>query len=159
MDYKASGVNIEAGNEVVRRIRSIARGTFTPGVLSDIGSFGGLFHMGVSGAADPVLVASADGVGTKLRLAFMTGFPPRMAEKAQEAVPGFQAPLSLLELGLGILATAAWIALVLWRVSRQPRPFWRPMALSSGGMVLTWFLLMTLWLPAGIASWHAWIDV
>ncbi len=81
-------------------------------------------------------------------IAFMTGFPPRMAEKAQEAVPGFQAPLSLLELGLGLLATAAWIALVLWRVSRQPRPFWRPMALSSGGMVLTWFLLMSLWLPA-----------
>jgi phosphoribosylformylglycinamidine cyclo-ligase len=73
MDYKASGVNIDAGHEVVRRIRSIARGTFTPGVLSDIGSFGGLFHMGVSGAADPVLVASADGVGTKLRIAFMTG--------------------------------------------------------------------------------------
>ena len=73
MDYKASGVDIDAGNEVVRRIRSIARGTFTPGVLSDIGSFGGLFHMGASGAADPVLVASADGVGTKLRLAFMTG--------------------------------------------------------------------------------------
>ena len=81
-------------------------------------------------------------------IAFMTGFPPRMAEKAQEAVPGFQSPLSPLELGLGLLATAAWIGLVLWRVSRQPRPFWRPMALSSGGMVLTWFLLMTLWLPA-----------
>jgi 4-amino-4-deoxy-L-arabinose transferase-like glycosyltransferase len=81
-------------------------------------------------------------------IAFMTGFPPRMAEKAQEAVPGFRAPLSLLELSLGVLATAAWIVLVLWRVSRQPRPFWRPMALSSGGMVLTWFLLMTLWLPA-----------
>ena len=48
-----------------------------------------------------------------------------------------------------MLATAAWIGLVLWRVSRQPRAFWRPMALSSGGMVLTWFLLMTLWLPAG----------
>ena len=81
-------------------------------------------------------------------IAFMTGFPPRMAQKAQEAVPGFQPPFSLLELGLGLLATAAWIGLVLWRISRQPRPFWRPMALSSGGMVLTWFLLMTLWLPA-----------
>jgi phosphoribosylformylglycinamidine cyclo-ligase len=73
MDYKASGVDIDAGNEVVRRIRSLARGTFTPGVLSDIGSFGGLFHLGGSNAADPVLVASADGVGTKLRVAFMTG--------------------------------------------------------------------------------------
>ena len=81
-------------------------------------------------------------------IAFMSGFPPRMAQKAQEAVPGFQAPLSLLELGMGLFATAAWIGLVLWRISRQPRAFWRPMALSSGGMVLTWLLLMTLWLPA-----------
>jgi phosphoribosylformylglycinamidine cyclo-ligase len=73
MDYKQSGVDIEAGNEVVRRIRSLARGTFTPGVLSEIGSFGGLFHLGASGLTDPVLVASADGVGTKLRVAFLAG--------------------------------------------------------------------------------------
>jgi phosphoribosylformylglycinamidine cyclo-ligase len=73
MDYKQAGVDIEAGNEVVRRIRSLARGTFTPGVLSDIGSFGGLFHLGSAGVSDPVLVASADGVGTKLRVAFMAG--------------------------------------------------------------------------------------
>jgi phosphoribosylformylglycinamidine cyclo-ligase len=73
MDYKQSGVDIDAGNEVVRRIRSLARGTFTPGVLSEIGSFGGLFHLGATGLNDPVLVASADGVGTKLRVAFMTG--------------------------------------------------------------------------------------
>ncbi len=73
MDYKASGVDIDAGNEVVRRIRSLARGTFTSGVLSDIGSFGGLFHLDASRAADAVLVASADGVGTKLRVAFMAG--------------------------------------------------------------------------------------
>ena len=72
MDYKQSGVDIDAGNEVVRRIRSLARSTFTPGVLSDIGSFGGLFRLS-EGVTDPVLVASADGVGTKLRLAFMTG--------------------------------------------------------------------------------------
>jgi phosphoribosylformylglycinamidine cyclo-ligase len=73
MDYKQAGVDIEAGNEVVRRIRSLARTTFTPGVLSDIGSFGGLFQLGAAGIADPVLVASADGVGTKLRVAFMAG--------------------------------------------------------------------------------------
>jgi phosphoribosylformylglycinamidine cyclo-ligase len=72
VDYKQSGVDIDAGNEVVRRIRSLARGTFTPGVLSEIGSFGGLFQLGQS-LRDPVLVASADGVGTKLRVAFMTG--------------------------------------------------------------------------------------
>ena len=46
MDYKASGVDIDAGNEAVRRIRGLARSTFTPSVLSDIGSFGGLFRLG-----------------------------------------------------------------------------------------------------------------
>lgn len=73
MDYRQAGVDIEAGNEVVRRIRDLASGTFTPGVLSEIGSFGGLFRLNAAGLSDPVLVASADGVGTKLRLAFMTG--------------------------------------------------------------------------------------
>jgi len=73
MDYKASGVDIDAGNETVRRIRSLARGTFTPGVLSDIGSFGGLFRLDRDRFQEPVLVSSADGVGTKLKVAFMTG--------------------------------------------------------------------------------------
>ena len=73
MDYKQSGVDIDAGHEVVRRIKSLARGTFTPGVISEIGSFGGLFSLGAAAVEDPVLVASADGVGTKLRVAFMTG--------------------------------------------------------------------------------------
>ncbi len=72
-DYKASGVDIDAGNEAVRRIRSLARGTFTPGVLSDIGSFGGLFRLDRDRYQEPVLVSSADGVGTKLKVAFMTG--------------------------------------------------------------------------------------
>ena len=73
MDYKASGVDIDAGNEAVRRIRSLARSTFTAGVLSDIGSFGGLFRMEPGRYKEPVLVASADGVGTKLRVAFLSG--------------------------------------------------------------------------------------
>ena len=70
MDYKASGVDIDAGNETVRRIRSLARSTFTPGVLSDIGSFGGLFRLEPERFRDPVLVSSADGGGTKLKVAF-----------------------------------------------------------------------------------------
>jgi phosphoribosylformylglycinamidine cyclo-ligase len=73
MDYRQSGVDIDAGNETVRRIKSLARGTFTPGVLSDIGSFGGLFQLDRDRHRDPILVSSADGVGTKLRIAFMTG--------------------------------------------------------------------------------------
>jgi phosphoribosylformylglycinamidine cyclo-ligase len=72
-EYKAAGVDIDAGNETVRRIRSLARSTFTRGVLSDIGSFGGLFSLDRDRYADPVLVSSADGVGTKLKVAFMTG--------------------------------------------------------------------------------------
>jgi len=71
MDYKSSGVDIDAGHEVVRRIKGLARSTFTPGVLSDIGSFGGLFRLAPGEFADPVMVASADGVGTKLKVAFL----------------------------------------------------------------------------------------
>ncbi len=73
VDYRTSGVDIEAGNEVVRRVKRLAQGTFTSGVLSEIGSFGGLFRPDLTAYAEPVLVASADGVGTKLRLAFTTG--------------------------------------------------------------------------------------
>ncbi len=72
IDYKQSGVNIDAGNEVVRRIKALAKGTYSANVLSGIGSFGGLFRVDPSWK-EPVLVASADGVGTKLKLAFMTG--------------------------------------------------------------------------------------
>src|SRR5499426_331015 len=73
MDYRDSGVDIDAGNETVRRIKSLAKSTFTPGVLSDIGSFGGLFALDRTRYQQPVLVASTDGVGTKLKVAFMTG--------------------------------------------------------------------------------------
>jgi phosphoribosylformylglycinamidine cyclo-ligase len=71
MDYKGSGVDIDAGNETVRRIRGLARSTFTSGVLSEIGSFGGLFRLQPGDYREPVLVASADGVGTKLKVAFL----------------------------------------------------------------------------------------
>jgi phosphoribosylformylglycinamidine cyclo-ligase len=71
VDYRTAGVDIEAGNEVVRRIKRLAAGTFTPGVLSEIGSFGGLFRFGADAYREPVLVASADGVGTKLKVAVL----------------------------------------------------------------------------------------
>jgi phosphoribosylformylglycinamidine cyclo-ligase len=72
MDYKSSGVDIDAGNETVRRIKKLAQATYTSGVLSEIGSFGGLFKLDTSAWTEPVLVSSADGVGTKLKIAFMT---------------------------------------------------------------------------------------
>lgn len=71
-DYKSAGVDIDAGHETVRRIKRLAKATFTPGVLSDIGSFGGLFKLDAAAWQEPVLVSSADGVGTKLKIAFMT---------------------------------------------------------------------------------------
>ncbi len=72
MDYRHSGVDIDAGNDAVRRIKLLARTTYTPAVLSGVGAFGGLFALD-GGVQDPVLVASADGVGTKLKVAFLAG--------------------------------------------------------------------------------------
>ncbi len=71
--YAAAGVDIDAQDEALRRIKKLVRSTLTPGVLSDIGSFGGLFRPALDGLEEPVLVASADGVGTKLAVARMAG--------------------------------------------------------------------------------------
>ncbi|GMV02677.1 MAG: hypothetical protein AMXMBFR52_23330 [Burkholderiales bacterium] len=80
-------------------------------------------------------------------IALMTGYPPRMAYRASQIAPGFTPEWIGVEIALGGLATLAWLALVRWRISRQPRMIWRAMVLSCGGVVLAWFLLMTLWLP------------
>ena len=69
--YKSAGVDIDEADRAVASIRKMARRTFTRGVLTDIGSFGGGFWL--KGYDEPVLVSSADGVGTKLKLAFLTG--------------------------------------------------------------------------------------
>ena len=68
--YADSGVSIEAGNEVVERIKPHARRTFTEGVISNLGSFGALFQHDFSQYAEPLLVSATDGVGTKLKIAF-----------------------------------------------------------------------------------------
>jgi phosphoribosylformylglycinamidine cyclo-ligase len=68
--YAAAGVDIEAGNDVVRRIKPHAQRTFTPGVLTGLGGFGALFQHDFSQYSEPVMVSSTDGVGTKLKLAF-----------------------------------------------------------------------------------------
>jgi phosphoribosylformylglycinamidine cyclo-ligase len=67
--YRDSGVDIDAQDEALREVRRIARGTFTPNVISDIGLFGGLFRANFEGITNPILVSSTDGVGTKLRVA------------------------------------------------------------------------------------------
>ncbi len=71
MRYRDAGVDIDEAGQAVARIKKLAQQTFTRGVLTSIGSFGAGFRL--SGFNDPVLVSSADGVGTKLKIAFVTG--------------------------------------------------------------------------------------
>ena len=74
LTYKDAGVDIDAKMRAIHRLRMIARGTFHKGVLTDIGSFGGLFDLAAAGPfRHPVLVSSTDGVGTKLKVAIQSG--------------------------------------------------------------------------------------
>ncbi|SFE73871.1 phosphoribosylformylglycinamidine cyclo-ligase [Paenibacillus catalpae] len=69
--YKKAGVDIAAGNEAVERMKKHVKKTFRPEVLTDLGGFGGLFGLNKDKYEEPVLVSGTDGVGTKLKLAFM----------------------------------------------------------------------------------------
>src|SRR3990172_5804224 len=71
--YSDAGVDIDSANQATARIKEISRGTFNERTLSEIGSFGGMFDGSFPDLRQPVLVASADGVGTKLKIAFLTG--------------------------------------------------------------------------------------
>lgn len=68
--YKEAGVNITLANQIVKKIKPLIRKTFIPGVLTDIGGFGGLFSLTGQNYKEPVLVSGTDGVGTKLKIAF-----------------------------------------------------------------------------------------
>ncbi|AFV03214.1 Phosphoribosylformylglycinamidine cyclo-ligase [Dehalobacter sp. UNSWDHB] len=68
--YKDAGVDIQAGNDAVEKIKPAVAATWRPGVLGGLGGFGGLFSLDLQKYSDPVLVSGTDGVGTKLRLAF-----------------------------------------------------------------------------------------
>ena len=73
LTYKDSGVDIDAGNESVRLIKDSVRATYRPEVLGDLGGFGGLFALDTLKYREPVLVSGTDGVGTKLKIAFLLG--------------------------------------------------------------------------------------
>lgn len=73
LSYRDSGVDIERADQVKQRIKELARSTFNRGVVTEIGGFAGLFRPDLTSFARPLLVASADGVGTKLKIAFMAG--------------------------------------------------------------------------------------
>ena len=73
LTYRDAGVDIDAGNELVQRIKPLVKSTRRPGADGEIGGFGGLFDLKAAGFSDPVLVAANDGVGTKLKIAIDTG--------------------------------------------------------------------------------------
>jgi len=76
-----------------------------------------------------------------------TGWPAQIARNAYKLAPGFKPGFNPTALIIAILGSIFWIVLVNWRLSRRPAVLWRAVVLSSGGVVLCWLLLMTLWLP------------
>ena len=90
IDYKSAGVDIEAGNEAVRRMRAHVAKTHTPAVLTGLGAFGSLFSLkdALSGMQDPVMVQSTDGVGTKTLVAVMAGRYENLGRDLVAAVAG-----------------------------------------------------------------------
>jgi hypothetical protein len=79
--------------------------------------------------------------------ALITGQPEKVAFRAAQFAPNFALGPVWIEILLGGLASASWILLVRWRISRQPPMIWRAVVLSASGLTLVWFLMMTLWLP------------
>ncbi|MCS6493365.1 glycosyltransferase family 39 protein [Burkholderia thailandensis] len=80
-------------------------------------------------------------------LASLTGFPHPLARNLGRLVPGYEPHFKVLSFVCALAATACWLMLVRWRISRQPKVLWRSVVLSSAGTTLMWVLLMTLWLP------------
>jgi 4-amino-4-deoxy-L-arabinose transferase-like glycosyltransferase len=80
-------------------------------------------------------------------IAKFTGWPAQLAKNALKLVPGFKPEFHALAFAVALVASLGWIVLVHWRISRQPSVLWRAVVLSSGGLILLWVLLMTLFLP------------
>ncbi len=80
-------------------------------------------------------------------IAKQTGWPAQLAKNAFRLAPGFQPEFNGFALIVALAASAGWILLLRWRLGRRPPVLWRAVVLSTGGLVLCWLLLMTLWLP------------
>ncbi len=80
-------------------------------------------------------------------IAMQTGWPAQLHHNVFKSMPDFMPQLNLLSLIIALAATAAWLKLVHWRISRHPRVLWRAVVLSGSGVILCWLLSMTLWTP------------
>jgi len=80
-------------------------------------------------------------------VAKQTGWPAQLAKNAFKLAPGFKPEFNLIAFLIAASATVGWFMVVHWRISRRPSVLWRAVVLSSGGLILCWLLLMTLWLP------------
>lgn len=80
-------------------------------------------------------------------LAMQTGYPEPAAASIRRLYGGFEPTFQLLPFLIALMATAAWVALVAWRVGRHRHPIWKSLALPAGGATLSWLLLCTLWMP------------
>lgn len=80
-------------------------------------------------------------------IAKQTGWPAQLAKNAFKLAPGFKPEFNLIAFLIALASTIAWGWLLRWRLARRPSVLWRAVVLSSGGVILCWLLLMTLWLP------------
>ena len=80
-------------------------------------------------------------------IAKQTGWPTQLAKNAFRLAPGFQPEFNAIALLIALGSTIGWLLLMRWRLGRRPSVLWRAVVLSTGGLVLCWLLLMTLWLP------------
>lgn len=81
-------------------------------------------------------------------VAQQSGWPPKIAKSIARQTVGFETFISVPALTLAVLGSLGWIALVVWRTRRHPPGLWRGTVLSAGGLLVTWLLLVTLWLPS-----------
>jgi hypothetical protein len=80
-------------------------------------------------------------------IAKQTGWPTQLARNAFKLAPGFKPEFNFISFLVALAVTISWGWLLHWRLSRRPSVLWRAVVLSSGGVILCWLLLMTLWLP------------
>lgn len=105
---------------------------------------------GAINAIDWFSVMSLTLIGLFIWLAWIAhsfGWPAQLAKNATKLAPGFLPQINLFAVLIACIVTLAWFALVYWRISRQPSVLWRAVVLSTGGVILCWVLLGTLWLP------------